>query len=284
VEESILSDGDVIMFADIEFTFVCGGAASSPATRTQVFDAGRNTEELLEDSDAVIREVRRVHEMLTLRNIRTYFQPIVRLDDRQILGYSTIGPGADGSFSSPGPETFLATVECTLIERLHHATRLIAAEESASRFPPDTLLFMDVHSSEIGTDFLIQSIRSVHRLLAGRCQLAVRVPNAVASSTPYFRELHSSLSGLEIRVAFTAFAAGPAQVHEHDLHPPDFVELDPSLVRYVHRNPKQQSPKLAVSWARRSSPPEFAAKKKSKPAGNLDANADKELCTVLPSR
>lgn len=247
VEESVLSDGDVITFADAEFTFVSGDGGASPATRTQVLDAGQDTAALLEDSDAIIREVRRVQEMLTLRTIRTYLQPIVHLDDGQTLGYSTIGPGTDRGISIPGAETFLATVECTLIERLRHATRLVAAEEAACRFSPDTLLFMDVHYSEIGTNFLIQSIRSVHELLADRCRLAVRVPNPVAGNTPYFRELRSGLADMGIRVAFTAFAAGQAQVREHDHQPPDFVELDASLVRYIHRNPKQRAQVEAIA-------------------------------------
>ena len=246
VTETAINDGDVIGFADVEFTFVISDPAASRANHTQVIDPVQDATGRIDDSDAIIREVRRLQELVSGRQIRTLLAPIVRFSDGTVFAYAVTSPCIDPESSRPAEQTFLAGVDCNVVERLRQATRLVAADAAASHLPDDTLLLMDIHCSEFGTDHLADSILRVDRRLHGKCRLGVRVPNHVATNTPYFRELRSRLTEAKILVALGGFAASGAQLREHEANPPDLLELEDSLIRYLHRDSKQNNQVKAI--------------------------------------
>ena len=70
VQEAVLQDGDLVVFADVEFCF----QTSTPQPR-------ESATQVISDGDTncldIIREVRRLHEMITHRCVENLFQPIV---------------------------------------------------------------------------------------------------------------------------------------------------------------------------------------------------------------
>src|SRR5690606_9604531 len=97
-----LSDGDVLVVADVEMTFFAGHPAVS-STATLVLGSGSGP--VASDSPTdLICELRRLHQTLTLCSIATVFQPIVELSDGRPAAYEAM---TDRS----GPEPARASAE-----------------------------------------------------------------------------------------------------------------------------------------------------------------------------
>ena len=240
IEEHVLDDGDIVLFADLEFTFCAGAAEASRATATQVIDGDPATRQLLSDSAAIVLEVRRLQEVLAHGVVCSRFEPIVDLSTQDVFAFQAVASrGRGGSIVADGSE-LLHLVECQLGDRLRQVLRM-AAVADAARLDEEACVVLDVHPSELGSDRLVDSFRRL-RYAAGETRpLAVQVPESAVSDSDYFLALRDELRRLNVTMGYTGFAAGRGRVLEHSERPPDFLKLDPSLVRYINRSKRRQS-------------------------------------------
>lgn len=227
-EKADLNDGDIVVIADLEFSFLAAAGADRLDTVTMAIDARRGAESSDDTPRQLIQDIRRIHEMLTHRGVRCSVSPIVDLHSQTLFGFQASDPFQDElPQASTGARAILAT-DCRIAEQLCYLNRLIAAEESL-QYPDHTNLFLRVHQSEFGGNSLIDSLESVAEILADRHQLVVTVPSAAVGLTSYFTEFRARLSGIGALVAFDHFEAGPAQLGQWADAPPDFLKLAPSL-------------------------------------------------------
>ncbi len=228
IEHADLKDGDILVIADIEFTF----AAAQPTNRRdtvtmQIADVRENDADV-DSSHRLIREIRRVREMLTHRGVRCCVSPIMDLREARLFGFQASDPfQGESTQSSRGARAILAT-DSRLTEQLCYLNRLIVAEESLHH-SEHTNLFVRLHQSEIGGDLLTESLESLAEILSGRHQLVVTVPASVVGPTSYFSDIRRRLSEIGALVAYDGFEASAAQLNQWSIEPPDFVKLAPSL-------------------------------------------------------
>ena len=234
IEQAELNDGDILVIADLEFTFSAAPASNRRDTVTMAMEAMTGSTSSDEGAQHLVREIRRIHEMLTHRGVVCHVSPIRDLRRNSLFGFQAGDPFENNTNpSNAGARAILAT-DSRIAEQLCYLNRLIVAEESL-RHEEHTNLFLRVHQSEIGGDLLTESLESLAEILCNRHQLVVTVPASVVGLTSYFAEVRKCLLETGALIAYDHFEASPAQLSQWSQEPPDFVKLAPSLTVGVGR-------------------------------------------------
>ncbi|MHB8902418.1 MAG: FHA domain-containing protein [Thermoguttaceae bacterium] len=242
IGQTDLNDGDIVVIADLEFTFSSAAAAIQRNTVTMAIDAAISQDGSA-DSRRLVREIRRVHEMLTHRGVRCHVSPILELGESRLFGFQANHPFQDELTQADADARVLLTTDSRIAEQVCYLNRLVVAEESLGRQEP-TNLFLRLHQSEMGGDRLTESLENLAEILSGRHQLVVTVPAGTVGMTAYFTEIRKRLSEIGAQVAYDHFEAGPAQLDQWSANPPDFVKLAPSMTLGIGRQ-RQRRPGLA---------------------------------------
>jgi EAL domain-containing protein (putative c-di-GMP-specific phosphodiesterase class I) len=247
IDEHRLTDGDLFVIADVEFSFRRGGEDSIRKTVTQVMDHGEGGEDRVDHAVAdLIHAVRRAHETLLHRAARNRFQPIFDLAENRCVGFEAIRrPQLPGE--PPAAQQILDSTDCRLTERTSQLHRLIAAEHLA-RLADATMLFVSLQPAEVGADALPQSLARLARL-AGDKQIVAEIPDTAVVDIPYFRDFLSRLRELKIGVAYDGFAGSPHQIKAQEQFAPDFLKLTPALARGVDKSTQRQQQIKALTEA-----------------------------------
>ena len=77
IQDADLNDGDILLIADVEFTFALQNTSNRRDTVTMAIDDGSGPAGDGAAPYQLVREVRRVHEMLTHRGVRCSIRPMV---------------------------------------------------------------------------------------------------------------------------------------------------------------------------------------------------------------
>lgn len=238
VDEAKLADGDLVVIADVQFSFKNGGGEGLRIAVTQVMDADC-AEEAFEDDGAgdLIHAVRLAHETLLHRATRNRFQPVIDLSDNRCVGYEALARQ-----QLPGEPTLaqqlLAATDCRLTERLSQVGRLMAAEH-VSKLPTGTLLFVNLQPAEVGADCLPQSLARLKQLAKNK-RIVAEIPDSAVVDIPYFRDFLKRLKAFEIGVAYDGFAGSPHQLRAQEQLAADFLKLAPALARGVDKSTQRQ--------------------------------------------
>ncbi|MFV2069774.1 MAG: FHA domain-containing protein, partial [Pirellulales bacterium] len=153
VEKTQLEDGDMLVIADIEFSFFSRDASAPQQTATMVMDhdsfSGSGRSAVID----LIRGVRRYQEMLTHRSIVNFYEPILDLSSEDLFGYEAVR-AEEPRVGAASPQMLMAT-ECRLTGRLHQLCRMVAVEE-AGPILGSARLFLKLYAAEIGTKGLAE--------------------------------------------------------------------------------------------------------------------------------
>lgn len=234
IVDEVIGDGDIVTVADVEMVFLAPAPGGSGDNATQVFDHGGAVTAATRQS--TIQDLRRLQEIRQHELYQVAFQPIVYLNDRTAFALLAVPPWQTSVQRHTGFPSLLGQVDCPLTEQLRIQFRA-AATEQVAEIRGDVRLMLPIDATEIGTETLTTSLDSIRRQVDARCHLAVVIPEHTAGDSPYIRDLRARLKEMDIDVAYGGFTGGLAQVLEHKECAPDFLVLDPSLVRNIGRRP-----------------------------------------------
>jgi EAL domain-containing protein (putative c-di-GMP-specific phosphodiesterase class I) len=237
IDEVRLNDGDLVVIADVEFTFHRGNETAARSTATHVMSG---TQPASGEEDAfreLIHAVRSCQETLLHRATRNRFQPIVSLADGRCVGYEAIhrAPRSDDANSA---QRLLAATDCRLTERMSYLHRMIAAEH-IKRLADVSMLFVNLQPAEVGADAIPDSLRRLAQLTGGK-QIVAEIPDSAVVDIPYFRDFRHKLRELGVGVAYDGFAGSPHQIKAQREFAPDYLKLAPVLARGVDRSTQRQ--------------------------------------------
>jgi EAL domain-containing protein (putative c-di-GMP-specific phosphodiesterase class I) len=221
-----LHDGDTLVIADVEFTFGGSQPGAEQETTTQALRATRVTQVGGLD---LVRAVRRLHEVITLRCLPARFAPVVRLSDGQIVAFES--PLGDDTSSAPRE---LAEAECRLTMRLQQLRRLTAAEHALS-LPQESKLFLGIVPHELGAEELAESLLQLGQVV-GQGRLVVELPDSAVSDAPMLMNLCEQLRAAEIGIAHVGFSAGGGQLRQRKEFAPNYLKLVGSLAHELHQS------------------------------------------------
>jgi EAL domain-containing protein (putative c-di-GMP-specific phosphodiesterase class I) len=161
------------------------------------------------------------------------YQPIVRVADRSLFGYEALLRSEDKALPHPG--AILDAAE--RLGRLDDLGRNIRAAACVPipQAPPDTLFFVNLHALDLADATLFSSASPLsgfaHRVVLEITERASL--DEVADARPKIAELRR----MGFRIAIDDLGAGYAGLTSFAMLEPEFVKLDMSLVRDVHKNP-----------------------------------------------
>ncbi|MEX0679305.1 MAG: EAL domain-containing protein [Pirellulales bacterium] len=272
IDEAMLCDGDLLVIADVEFTFLCGTDGPRRQTATQLLSPSQRHGSAEDAVWETILSVRRIHEIVTHACLRTVYQPIVQLADGQTFGYEAFASNG-ANVAQARCEELVPAVECRAAGRLRQLFRRLAVEGAAD-LPPRGRLLLAVTAAEIAEPSLISHLCQLRNIVGNSRQLVVEIPDNAVRSTTDFRALLACLRDFQIQVAYDGFASGKARVTEHKEVAPDFLKLAPSMFKSIRQGAdRQRQVKLIVRAGQDIHSSVIAT--------GIDTSADLEVCREL---
>ena len=257
IDQVRLSEGDLVVIADVELTYRVSGGQAGHKTATQVMrqsDPAGGAEEGEEENVSLdlIQAVRGLQEAVLCRGVQNSYQLLVDLTTGQPAGYETLHRDPAASRLPQTAQRVLEATECRLTERIHQLHRLLAVEQSG-RLAEGSLLFLPLTAAEVGADSLADSLIRLSRLAQGK-QLVAQVPESAVVDIPYFRDFLTRLRQAQIGVAYDGFGGGQQQVGTQQELAPDYLKLAPALARGVDRSsPRQKQIREIIEAAAKTS-------------------------------
>jgi EAL domain-containing protein (putative c-di-GMP-specific phosphodiesterase class I)/GGDEF domain-containing protein len=201
---------------------------------------------------ARLDEVRRI---LRDELVRTLFQPIVRVPDREIIGFEALSRGPEGSYLESADNLFgfteragmLGEVELLCVDR---------ALQNSKMLPQGAVLFINL--SMLGLEY----IESEGLGLTARTEQAGRSPTecvleiterTYAESASRLRERIAELRKHGFRIAIDDMGTGYSALHVLAELQPDFIKLDKMLVRDLPEEPIKRNLVSAITGFARDS-------------------------------
>ena len=182
-----------------------------------------------------------------LKSIWTAFQPIVSWSAKSVFGYEALVRTEELTIGGPA-DLFRAADRLGKVHELSRAIRDHVAA-AASSAPLGTTLFVNIHPQDF-EDVELYSPGAPLNLLGDR--VVLEITERVHLDGVFGLESRvASLKHLGLRIALDDLGAGYAGLKNLTLLGPDFVKIDTTLVRDVHRDQrKQQVVQSMVSLSR----------------------------------
>jgi EAL domain-containing protein (putative c-di-GMP-specific phosphodiesterase class I) len=161
------------------------------------------------------------------------YQPIVEAATRTLFGYEALLRSSEPTLPHPGA-VLDAAERLGRLDDVGRAVRRKAPEPMHS-VPPPALLFVNLHASDLN-DEALTSPSAPLTSIAPRVVLEI-TERASLESVSDARSRVAQLRELGFRIAIDDLGAGYAGLTSFAQLEPEFVKLDMSLVRDVHKNP-----------------------------------------------
>ena len=234
VTDAPLTNGDILHIAHKEFRF-----GHEPGTAPGVFVTTCTDPAESRVPPSLIKAHGYLQEMLATYGCSISFQPIVDLATGAPVGYEALARGGHEHLSTSPAELLRLAERCGLARDLSRMFCSIAVQEAAS-LAEGTLVFLNMHPSEIKDPELFVSLAELPALAGPGQRLIVEVHKSVVVDTPSLRKLRDELNALGIGLAYDDFGRGQARFAELVEVPPDFLKLDMNLVRNIHKDTGRQ--------------------------------------------
>jgi EAL domain-containing protein (putative c-di-GMP-specific phosphodiesterase class I) len=188
---------------------------------------------LSSDSDRALA-LTQFDKLVTDQSVVPYFQPIVRLDSEETVGYEVLARSKLYGLTYPR-EMFQAAAQLNLAAELSRIARSVGVRIGSQLSEP-SVLYLNTHPVEMKGPGLIESLAKTR---AGNPTqpIVLEIHEAAITDPNSMRELQASLTALNIRLAYDDFGAGQARLNELVEVPPDVLKFDMILVHGIDRAP-----------------------------------------------
>jgi EAL domain-containing protein (putative c-di-GMP-specific phosphodiesterase class I) len=230
IEEATLNDGDILLIADIEFTFFSGMAQAPRKTVTQVISFREPDSASLKVGD-LIRSVRRLQETILQASSRVGYEPIFNLASGQPVAQEAIGYPAPTGPTSTESDRMVAGTPSRLATRLREAFALVASQNALTR--PEEKWILPLESSDVDLGFVSALLARLASRLPDRSQVVLSFPDTAVNDIAYFDELYAEVRRYGAGLCYREFAAGRSRVEDHRKSPPDFLKLSRAMLRGI---------------------------------------------------
>ena len=231
-EAEPIQAGDILHFGDSRFCLKEGESVHSDLTAdTVAFDS-------LEEQIGFASYEAEFQKLLYERAVVPHFQPILKLSDTSVVGYEILGRIRKSNLP-PSP-----------VELLDIAVRLGLGFELSALFREEGVrvakklagspqLFINTHPTDIyQMDDLEQSLRRI-RQSAESNRIILDVNEKAVTHSEHMKQLQTTLTDLNIGLAYDDFGVGQTRLVELAKMPPDFLKFDISIIRNIHIAPNR---------------------------------------------
>lgn len=228
--ETMLKENDIIQFATIVFRVGSAQVATDHHTIQ---------EDVCDQALAMIQFERLISD----GGLHPHFQPIVKLEDQERIGYEVLGRSRLFGLQSPH-EMFHAASQLNLEAQLSEAFR-DRGVEIGKQFPTSMNLFVNTHPKELDHPELYNSLVTL-REMAPEQTITLEIHEGASTNMTMMRKLCAVLKDLDIKLAFDDFGVGRARLVELGEVRPDFLKFDMKLTQNINDAPSKRQELVAL--------------------------------------
>ena len=173
-----------------------------------------------------------------IESLYVAYQPIVSWSQKRVVAYEVLLRSREATLPHPGA-MLDAAERLGRVHELGRNVRRLAMEPAREMLPSDTLLFVNLHPSDLVDDELL-SPKAPLTALAKRVVLEV-TERASLDEVRDLRERLVELRRLGFRIALDDLGAGYAGLSSFALLEPEFVKLDMTLTRNLGSDTTKQT-------------------------------------------
>ena len=231
IAEQWLKEGDVVHIAHRELRF--GLAEVDDDDHEPTLAQHSEQQRLLRETNDLMR-------IFADRAVRAVFQPILRLQDRGVIGYETLG-----RIALPDREYSIGEVLRMATER-GEAPRLCrmlreAAVRGVSAIDRPRRVFFNLHPTEMDdADALGTALEQMATIADAGHTPVLEVHESAVTDHAAMSGLRDRLTDLGIWLAYDDFGAGQSRLMELVEVPPQTLKLDITLVREIDSSARRQ--------------------------------------------
>ncbi|MAD81288.1 MAG: diguanylate phosphodiesterase [Planctomycetaceae bacterium] len=170
-------------------------------------------------------------KLMSERQVTPFFQPVVDVATRELLGYEVLGRSPLVGITSPAA-MFGAAAKLNLEVQLSRMLRWEGIQHSLT-FPDEPHLFVNTHPAELAESGLAESMQAVRDANPTR-PFTLEIHEGAVTNERMMVELRACLDDLDITMAYDDFGAGRARLAELVRVRPEFLKFDISLVHDIH--------------------------------------------------
>lgn len=231
IREHWLKDGDVVHIAHRELRF---GLAEQEDEGPEPTLAQHSEQQRL------LRETNDLLRIFSERGVAAVFQPIVRLADRETIGYETLGRIAVTNAEYSIGEMLRIGAERGEAPRLSRLLREVAIEQIAT-LHKSCALFFNLHPKEMDDeDALDSALAQMARVSGAGHTPVLEIHETAVTNGAAMALLRARLNEYAIKLAYDDFGAGQSRLMELVEVPPDTLKLDITLVREIDGSTRRQ--------------------------------------------
>ena len=210
-----LNESDILHFGSV--MFILTRAVCQPNTQTMTED----------NASEAIAQVQFAN-LLARPGIQPCYQPIVRLDTTERVGYEILSRSQFIGLETPD-KMFRVAAQRTLESELSRVCRLEGMRCSAA-LGKDFRYYLNTHPEELNRPELIDSLHSLRNLYPDD-SITLEVHESGVTSLEYLRELKAVLQDLNMQLAYDDFGSGQARLMELIEVPPHVLKFDVKFVQ-----------------------------------------------------
>lgn len=212
----VLREGDILHFGNVMFT-VQKENQSLPASTVTVDDIA---------GDAIAQV--QFSSLISRPGVEAYFQPIVRLDNLQRIGYEVLSRSYFIGLETPA-KMFRVAAQRTSEAALSRVCRVEGMRVS-QQFDGEMQFYLNTHPAELNRAELFESLYSLRKDYPTQ-KIVLEVHESGVTSVDFLRELRTVLKEVDFGLAYDDFGAGQARLTELIEVPPDVLKFDVNLVQ-----------------------------------------------------
>jgi EAL domain-containing protein (putative c-di-GMP-specific phosphodiesterase class I) len=229
MSQATLFEGDVIQFAEVPF-------------RLERQVTGHNDPTAIGDPCDRAAALLHFDQLMEGEAVVPFFQPIVRLDAHDTIGYEIVSRSRLEGLMTPA-EMFAVAGQLNAQGELSQLLRREGLRAGAA-LPAQANLFVNTHPVELAASGLAESLTELRRLNADR-PMTLEIHEAAITDLLFMRELERTLRDLSIDLAFDDFGAGQTRLVELIEIRPDVLKFDMRFIQGVHTAPAHRQEMLA---------------------------------------
>ncbi len=228
-DQAELQDDDLVQFADMPFR-----------VRRTVANASSQTicEDVCDRALALVQ----FDKLLTEHAVIPYFQPVVNIRTREILGYEILGRSRLVGLETPHA-MFQAAAQLNLEVELSTIMRLEGIRASCE-FPEPPHVFINTHPAELAGDKLLEAVATL-RMVAPSQRITVEIHEAAVTDVSTMRQFRDGLDELGCRLAFDDFGSGQNRLVELAEVRPHYLKFDRQMICDIDKSAQQRRQMLA---------------------------------------
>jgi EAL domain-containing protein (putative c-di-GMP-specific phosphodiesterase class I) len=216
--ESLITDGDLVQFADMEFRVGC--VDSTAGDQTMVVSSIGNSW-LLSQFDRLIND----HCLVP------FFQPIFAFATRKTCAYEVLARSNLKGLENPG-EMFSAATRLQLEVPLSTICR-VKGVLAGKQLPGAPNIFMNTHPAEDLRTQILESLQELRKIVPYQ-PMTLEIHEKAVTDLAAMKEFIVALRALNIGLAYDDFGAGQSRLLDLVEVPPDYLKFDISLIRNIH--------------------------------------------------